>query len=307
MLSRGLHRLREQFGRHDSALWRRAVDFGVHYGSDGFVRHSPGLIGLLFALMPGPRATVRDNLRLALGGADGLREDLDVARTFKNFAHCLAESFVAGSGRGDRVAGLCKNDHHFVDAKSDGRGVIVTTAHTGGWQAAGAILRSVHDSDVLVVMHHERDARAAAVQDAAIDRAGLTVARLGDDPIDALPILAHLRKKGVVAVQIDRLPPGMRGRGVTLFGRPWRVPDGPLVLAALSGAPVVPAFSRRVAYMEYEIQLAPPVRLPRRPSSAELDAAAQTVADALEQFVKSYPTQWFHFGGPGGAWPGAGP
>jgi KDO2-lipid IV(A) lauroyltransferase len=33
----------------------------------------------------------------------------------------------------------------------------------------------------------------------------------------------------------------------------------------------------------------------RRPSEAELDAAAQAIADGLQQFVLAHPTQWFHF------------
>ena len=35
---------------------------------------------------------------------------------------------------------------------------------------------------------------------------------------------------GVVAVQMDRLPRGMRGRKVELFGSPFEVPEGPLRL-----------------------------------------------------------------------------
>jgi lauroyl/myristoyl acyltransferase len=98
-----------------------------------------------------------------------------------------------------------------------------------------------------------------------------------------------------VAVQIDRVPAGMRGRRVQLFGEPWTVPEGALMLSALSGAPIVPSFTRRLGYLAYDIVSHPQIRLPRKPSDADLDAAAQALADAMAQFVRENPTQWFHF------------
>jgi KDO2-lipid IV(A) lauroyltransferase len=121
------------------------------------------------------------------------------------------------------------------------------------------------------------------------------VAYVGDDPLESLGLLSHLRRGGVVALQLDRLPPGMRGLAGELFGAPFGVPEGPFRLAAVSGAPIVPVFTRRVGYMEYEVDVGPPVRLPRRPSPAELDAAAGRVLGAMEAFVRANPTQWFHF------------
>ncbi len=96
-------------------------------------------------------------------------------------------------------------------------------------------------------------------------------------------------------MQMDRLPPGMRGRPGQLFGAPFQVPEGPLRLAAVSGAPLVPVFTRRLGYMEYEVQVAPPVRVPRRPTAVDLDAASSAILRAMEAFVRANPTQWFHF------------
>jgi KDO2-lipid IV(A) lauroyltransferase len=96
-------------------------------------------------------------------------------------------------------------------------------------------------------------------------------------------------------VQIDRLPKGMRGRRAELFGEPWQIPEGPLQLAALSGAPIVPAFTRRIGYMEYEVIVAPPIHLPRKPTAKDLDHAARRVASEMERFVRANPTQWFNF------------
>jgi KDO2-lipid IV(A) lauroyltransferase len=87
----------------------------------------------------------------------------------------------------------------------------------------------------------------------------------------------------------------MRGVPGELFGAPFPVPEGPLRLSAVSGAPVVPIFTRRLGYMDYDVHVAQPIRLPRRPSPADLHAAAAAVLCAMEAFVRANPTQWFHF------------
>jgi KDO2-lipid IV(A) lauroyltransferase len=173
--------------------------------------------------------------------------------------------------------------------------MILATAHTGGWQVAGRAFERLLGAELLVVMRRERDPRAQALQEAARARAGVRFAYVGDDPLEALGVLGHLRRRGVVAMQMDRLPPGMRGRRAELFGAAFHVPEGPLRLASVSGAPIVPVFTRRLGYMDYDVQVAPPVRLPRRPATADLDAASSAVLRAMEAFVRANPTQWFHF------------
>jgi lauroyl/myristoyl acyltransferase len=291
-----LRDLLDDLRHHDSLLWRRAINAGVSRGPEAFVRLSPPLFGLAFAAaLPRYRRVVLRNLRLVHGTRSAAIEALDVARVFSSYASCLTDAFVAGSERGVRVTGECVNDSRVAAAIAEGKGLILTTAHIGGWQIAGLVLSERHHCDLMVVMRPERDPRAQALQDSIRDRIGIKVAHIGTDPLDALPLLAHLQHKGAVAVQMDRLPEGMRGRMASLFGRPWAVPEGPLRLAALSGAPILPVFSRRLGFMRYEVHIAEPIHLPRRPSSADLDGAARAITGEMEKFVRAHPTQWFHF------------
>jgi KDO2-lipid IV(A) lauroyltransferase len=291
-----LHKLWDDLRRHDSALWRRALDAGVTYGPDALVRYSPPFFGLaVAAALPEKRRVVRESLRRALGPRPPLREALDVAAVFSNFASSLTDAFVAGSGRGAALSVRCGEERLIEETLREGAGMILATAHTGGWQVAGLGLQSLHGAELILVMQKERDQGAQQLTDAARRRAGVRVAHLGDDPLGALPLLAHLRKGGVVAIQIDRLPQGMRGRKSELFGAPFEVPEGPLRLAAASGAPIVPVFTRRLGYMDYDVTVAEPVRLSRRPGSADLDGAARAILRAMEAFVRDNPTQWFHF------------
>ena len=117
----------------------------------------------------------------------------------------------------------------------------------------------------------------------------------GTTPLAALPLLKHLRNRGVVAMKFDRTVPGMRCREATFLGQPWKLPAGILKLAAVSGAPILPVFTRRLGFLEYEFVTCEPFNVSRRADDDELDAAAQRLASLLENFVRHNPGHWFRF------------
>ena len=170
------------------------------------------------------------------------------------------------------------------------------TAHVGPWELSAQLLGQHLSADVVLVMEREPNAEARELQDGWRSERGLRVLHVGAHATDALPLIAHLKQGGVAAMQMDRVPPSGRVLEVSLFGQPFQVPEGPFRLAALSGAQVVPVFARRVGFFEYELSVAEPIALGRRPSPEELRQAGQTAADAMQAFVRQSPTQWFHFG-----------
>lgn len=291
-------KLRRDLGdklRFDSAFWRRVMRMGIENRPEVWVKYSPPLWGLGFwAALPRSRRIVRDNLRRVLGPRPPLDEARDVASVFANYASCLTEAMLL-DGRRYEMASLPRGVERYQACAAEGRGVIIVTAHTAGWEFAGPVMRGVHPGEVWVVMARERDEHARAIQDRARERAGVKVAHIGDSPLDALPLLHALRRNAVVAMQLDRVPPGMRFRTARLPGGTWRIPEGPLTLAAVSGAPILPIFTRRLGYMQYEAEVAEPIRIARRPTEAQLDEAAQAMANAMHDFIQRHPTQWFHF------------
>ncbi len=283
--------------RTDSTFWRKALYAGVHYGPDAWVRWSPPLFGLAFgAALAGPRESVRRNLRKIVGPRPYADEMRDVAAVFANFASSMTDAMLVGAERGYTVTCRPVGDWHFLSSLARGKGVILATAHTAGWDVGGAMARaSGQGHEVLVVMEPEPNSIARELHDAHRRDAGFRVVHVGADPLDALPLLRHVKKGGIVAMKLDRVSPGMRTREVTFLGEPFRVPEGPLQLAALTGAPIVPVFSRRLGFLEYQTINTPPIALPRRPSEEALQAAGQLLASRLEDFVRAYPTHWFRF------------
>jgi KDO2-lipid IV(A) lauroyltransferase len=279
----------------DGAFWRELARWGAR-GPEWFVRSSPPVLGLAAcAIASEPRKQVLRNLRLTRGEVGALRDSLDVVRTFAAYASCLAEILGAGSVRGRLPRAVVWGEPFIQDAMADGRGVLLATAHTAGWETVGPLLARDHALSVMIVEHAERDLSARDIQDAARRAHGLLVAHTGEDPLSALPLARHLRRGGVVALQMDRVPRQVRSREVTMFGSTARVPEGPLRLAMLTGAPLVPVFAARKGYRRYEIVAYAPIRIARDAAPAELDAAAQELADAMQRFLAAHPTQWFHF------------
>jgi phosphatidylinositol dimannoside acyltransferase len=281
----------------DGALWRRAARLGASRAPAWFVRWSPPVIGAAIALAaPDLRARISGQLARVRGRVSTLRNTIEVVHTFANFASCLAEVLSTGSKNGSTPEVTVHSGPRARRLLSTTGGAILATAHTAGWESLGALVAHEHHKNVIIVMQPERNDGARTLQDALrqLPR-GVQILHVGSDPLASLPLIRHLREGGVVAVQIDRVPAGMTGHAVRLFGRPSAIPEGPLRLAQLTGAPIVPVFSARTGHRRYAVHVHEPIDVLRSAERRTIDAAAQRLADALEEFVVAHPTQWFPF------------
>jgi KDO2-lipid IV(A) lauroyltransferase len=261
------------------------------------VKYSPAFFGIAFAcVLPAERAKIRASLTRLRGRRGQFADTVDVVRTFVAYAHCLTESL--GGERPEATAAVPEvcGVEHLRTAASEGKGVILVTAHCGAWDAAARFLARDHDADVLVVMAPEEDTKARGFADVIRERSGVRVAHVGGHPLDSLKALTHLRRGGVLAVQLDRVAGLEATIEVCLGGEPFRVPAGPFRLAALTSAPIVPVFTRRLGYFRHRIEIAPPIAVPRTaPPDAACAVAAGQAAAAMERFLAANPTQWFPF------------
>jgi len=260
------------------------------------IEHSPKFFGTAFALaLPETRQRVLRNLRRVKGQRSFLAEQRDVVQTFTSYASCLAESLGIDRSDGQNTELTLIGREHLRSALEVGRGVILVTAHIGPWDSAARLLSKDFSADVIVVMLAEADEAARKVHDAVRQRSGVRVMHVGEHPLDAIPLLRHVRGGGVVAIQLDRAAPGGRALAVELFGGEESMPEGPFRLAALSGAPVVPIFAHRLGYFRYEFSIEAPIWVPRQATQSELQSAAARAALAMQTFISRHPTEWFHF------------
>ena len=282
---------------HDGAFWRRMAAMGARRFPRWWMRYSPPLFGLAAAaLLPDARRAVTKNLERIRGPAPRWKNAFETAETFATYANCLSEGLSRGSKNEAPIVTTFVGGEHMRAAVARGRGIIVLTMHTAGWEIATPLFGRDTRSEMMVVMEEERDTRAQEIQDEARLAWGARFVRVGGDPLSALPILRHLEKKGGVAMQIDRPPKTGRALTVELLGQPYRIPEGPLRIAELSGATLLPSFTARIGFNTYYARTYPPLSLRRRPSQEEMHAVAQTIADAMGDFLRHFPTQWFQWG-----------
>jgi lauroyl/myristoyl acyltransferase len=282
--------------RPDSAFLRRLAYAGARFGPRFVIEHSPKFFGTAFALaLPETRQRVLRNLRRVKGQRSFLNEQRDVVQTFTSYASCLAESLGIDRADGQNTELSLQGALHLRSALEVGRGVILVTAHIGPWDCAARLLGKDFSAEVMVVMLAEPNEAARKVHDAVRERSGVRVMHVGEHPLDALPLLRHLKGGGVVAVQLDRAAPAGRVLDVELFGGPETMPEGPFRLAALSGAPIVPIFAHRLGYFRYEFSIEEPIWVSRQATPAELQSAAAIAAKAMQSFISRHPTEWFHF------------
>lgn len=255
------------------------------------------MFGALFALaLPDLRDRVRRNLRAVRGIRPALGENREVMATFADYASCLAESLGSERDEGASANIDVSGGEHLRDVLDAARGAVLVTAHVGPWDVAAGLLARDLDADVAIVMAREQDAEAQALHDAVRARRGVTVLPIGETELDALPVLRHLKRGGLVAFQLDRAPPSARVLPAELFGRDFRVPEGPFRLAAIARVPVVPLFAFRQGFYRYGVEVFEPIEPVAHPGREELRAMGEQALRAMERFVRAHPTQWFDFG-----------
>jgi KDO2-lipid IV(A) lauroyltransferase len=81
---------------------------------------------------------------------------------------------------------------------------------------------------------------------------------------------------------------------VRLFGAWTTLPAGPAMLAARTGAVIVPVAARRDDQGRYHSRMEEPIEV-TDDTAASLGRATQAIADALEAMVAEAPEQWYTF------------
>jgi len=282
--------------RHDSYWLRRLAYLGARYGSPMFMRHGSTVIGALFSgVLVGYRRTVLGNLRRIHGSRPAWQEQLDVTKTFTNYASCLTEALGLERMAPESISYELLGQGHLESVLNDGSGFIVATAHVGAWDCAALHLERMTNRPVVVVMEREANSAAGQFQDTIRTRTGVEIAHVGDHPFEGLKLLKHLKNGGIIAVQLDRRPPSARTLLVNLFQTAFAMPVGPFQLSSLASVPVLPVYCARIGFYRYQLRVSPPIHVRRRASSNDLKQAAQLAADALAEFLRVYPTQWFLF------------
>jgi predicted LPLAT superfamily acyltransferase len=177
---------------------------------------------------------------------------------------------------------------------TEGRGLVLVTAHVGGWQHAMASLATLGVPVSLLIHRDSGDVdkhffehQSGAPPFTLLDPAGY----LGS----TLEMLQVLREGGLLCIMGDR-GMGACTVDVDFLGGPVPLPYSPYKLASSTGAPVAVIFPYELEGRT-RFQLARVIRVPAhlgRKPAAYLPYARE-FSQALESFVADHPYQFFNF------------
>jgi len=251
-----------------------------------------GLLGTAAFHLSGKygRITI-ENLRAAFGSEKTEGEIRAIAmKVFQNIAKNAVEMVnfpKINASNLDRFVRM-ENAQILDEGYRKGKGILVLTAHIGNWELMALTLRVKGYPGVTIgkkIYFHKYDRYLNMLRRVH----DVNVIYRDESPKNMLKVL---KKNWIVGIVADQDIDSIDGVFVNFFGRPAYTPAGPVVLARVSGAALIPVFivrenGRHVLKVEKPIELADT-------GDKEKDVINNTQkwSDVIELFVKRYPDQW---------------
>jgi len=256
----------------------------------------PPMTSLFYAAIPAVRRAIEANLSVVLGPASRLEQHRRAYQLLVHYAQSIAYLYALHSGAPMPVAARFVNLRRFEDAVSAHKGVITITGHFGAWQLMPYLLHSrAHMPPVTMAMAEEPNRQLSELETQL--RSRFKIIYTTGSPFVLLELQKVLRAGEVVGMQFDRQV-GAGHLPLPFFGRPASFPVGAVMLARMSGAPIVPIFSvypdgdRSRVEVHYE---EPIVVSHTRDRDRDLREALARTVSVYESWVRRYPLQWFNF------------
>ena len=222
--------------------------------------------------------------------ADDPRVRRAARRAFRNYAKYLIDMMRIGDMSEEDARRLVSIENFEIlnEARAEGRGVLMCTAHIGGMDMLGPALKSAGEELHVVA----DDTTYGRLYDhLAETRARQNVFVIGWRNLRGM--FKVLRDNGSLVLFCD----GGYRRGdvpVELCGEPTTLPIGPATLAAKTGAPLLTVACRRTDDDRFVTRGLPLIHCASA-DPAEIQRATQAIADALSTVISEDPGQWYMF------------
>lgn len=238
---------------------------------------------------------LRKNLRRVVGPAmSELRMDALVGDALRSYARYWLETFrLEGMDHGQVAASTAANltgGEHVIAALERGKGLIFALPHSGNWDAAGIWFIKTHGPFTTVAERLKPESlfdRFVAYRESL----GMEVIALTGGQRAPTEVLAErLRANGVICLLADR-DLSRNGIEVDFFGEKTRMPAGPALLAATTGATLCAAYPYFVED-GWGVTFSPPIEAADGPLREQVTAGTQTLADLFATQIAQRPADW---------------
>ena len=239
---------------------------------------------------------LRKNLRRVVGpGMSELRMDALVGDALRSYARYWLETFrLETMDHHAVVASFTANMtglEHLDAGLARGKGVILALPHSGNWDASGIWLVQ-HSGPFTTVAERLKPESVFDRFVAYRESIGMEVIALtGGERTPTEVLSERLRANRVVCLLADR-DLSRSGIEVDFFGEPVRMPPGPALLAALTGASLHAVHSFFVGEDGWGHSVSPPIALPGERLRDRVRAGTQALADHFARGIAGKPADW---------------
>jgi KDO2-lipid IV(A) lauroyltransferase len=249
-------------------------------------------------LMPQTRRAIADNLEAIVPLESAAARDRRALDTLRSYARDVID-FLRATGATDEAQRRLfdvapEHTRMFESLLSQGRGVILISGHYGNWEI-GSVLMRVLNLPLTIVAMAEANPEVNRRRREMRDRLGVDTIEVRKSLDTALQIRRRLGDNRIVAMLMDRHF-GRDRVEVTLAGRRAWFLKTPVVMALLTGAPLVPCFIERTGPARFSAIPGEPIVVAANfPREEAIRRAAQQFADQLNVRLHAHPDYWYHF------------
>ncbi len=242
------------------------------------------------------RPLLRGHMRRVMGpDVSDTEIESAVNRMYESYGRYWAETLWLRPRRHKAVSSRVERIgfEHVFKAMDDGRGIIFALPHLGSWEVAGLIADEI-GAPVLAVAEDLPNGRITKWFVDVRNQLGIDIV-LTTDPQRRSKLIRTLKKGKVIALLADR---DVTGSGLTaeFFGEETKMPAGPVGLAILTGAALIPVGVYFKEGAGHRIEVHPPVDIPEQESRDQAVAVgAVLMARKLEEIIARDPAQWHLF------------
>lgn len=290
-------RLKRRY-RVRGVFWRELQDWAV-INLPFFIEpfQMAGWAFIFFLVARDERRAVIQNLRMIHPGLSFVTAWLRAYRVFWNFSWTTTDTSRFKLTR-KTMDWDFDGIEHFNELMANRTGAIILTAHMGNYDLGAFLFSQKEGRTITVIRAPEADPDTQQfVEQKSEPNGGFRVGYSQSDRMLGIDLIHAIQNHEIVAIQGDRLVPGISSIDSFLFSQRTELPSGPFALAMATGVPIFPLFVVRLGRRRYRLITRAPFYCKRTgpDRSRDFKEATSKWTAVLEEIVQAYSYQWYVF------------
>lgn len=243
---------------------------------------------LAYFITPSRREHSRLNLKKALNLNDKEAKEL-IKKVYQNLGYNFAEFLMEDALSEQDIEEIVDFNglEHLDQALKEGNGVIIYTAHLGNWELLGAVL-AIKGYPINSIAREQNNSLFDQKINEIRGEIGIGIIPKG---LAVRQAFKKLKDNQIVAILGDQ-DARSHGWKLKFFEREASTFAGAVQFAKRTGAPIVPMFFHRQAWLKHELKVYEARKINKNASESELKAELQSLLDLTEKEIRKNPADW---------------